>query len=361
MQPIRWGILGAARIARKNWRAILHSGNGVVTAVAARELERARAFVSECQAACPFAASPRVFPDYAAVLASPEVDAVYVPLPTALRPKWIQRAAASGKHVLCEKPCAVSAAALQPLLAACRQHRVQFMDGVMFMHHPRLARLRAVLDDRELFGEVRRLHANFNFLAGPEFMTGNIRVNSALEPLGCLGDLGWYCVRFALWTLNWQWPVRVTARRLGGQGDVPTEFSGELFFEGGVSASFYCSFIANQSQLAAIVGTKAVVEIADFVLPFTDREVGFDLRRNVSATVGGEWKIASEVTRITTGDHGADPANSQEARMFRNFAAQVQSGVLSEHWFAVAAQTQAIVDALMTAARTEAAVVVRPG
>src|SRR5258708_6778395 len=144
-QPLRWGILGTANIARKNWKAIFHSGNCVLTAVASRDPERSREFVAQCQAEAPFEAVPAAFGSYEELLASNKVDALYIPLPTGLRKDWVVRAARAGKHVLCEKPCAASVTDLQEMLAACRMHGVQFMDGVMFMHSRRLERIRETL------------------------------------------------------------------------------------------------------------------------------------------------------------------------------------------------------------------------
>ena len=210
MKKLRFGFLSTAGIGRKNWKAILHSGNCVISAVASRDAKKSRAFIRDCQRESPFAAEPAAFGSYEELLASPDVDAVYIPLPTGLRKEWVLRAAAAGKHVVCEKPCAVNAADLEEMISACRQNRVQFMDGVMFMHNPRLARVRKFLDDGKSVGEVRRISSAFSFYNGREFFRDNIRVNAALEPAGCLGDLGWYCIRFALWAMNWQLPREVT-------------------------------------------------------------------------------------------------------------------------------------------------------
>src|SRR5208282_6036000 len=158
------------------------------------------------------------------------------------------RAAAAGKHILCEKPCGVNVAALEEMLAACRKNSVQFMDGVMFMHSPRLARVREILEDGQSVGQIRRIASAFTFYPGEEFFSTNIRANGALEPTGCLGDLGWYCIRFALWTRNWRLPREVTGRLLSQSGSLPnrpsapTEFSAELFYDDGVSVQFYSSF-----------------------------------------------------------------------------------------------------------------------
>ena len=150
----RWGILGTAGIARKNWQAIALSGNSTLTAVASRSLDRSRQFIAECQAACPLPSAPAAVGSYDELLTRPDVDAVYIPLPTGLRKEWVVRAADAGKHVLVEKPVGVTAADVRDMLAACDRNRVQFMDGVMFMHSRRLDALRRTLDD----GDERRPH-----------------------------------------------------------------------------------------------------------------------------------------------------------------------------------------------------------
>ena len=209
---LRWGILGAANIARKNWKAIWNSKNGRVAAVASRDLRRSRRFIKECQAQAPFRPAPRALGSYEELLAAPDVDAVYIPLPTGIRGHWVKRAAEAGKHVVCEKPCATSVAELAEMLDACRRNQVQFMDGVMFMHSRRLERIREVLDDGQTVGPIRRITSAFTFRADEEFFASNIRAQSELEPHGCLGDLGWYCIRFALWAMNWKLPQRVTGQ-----------------------------------------------------------------------------------------------------------------------------------------------------
>ena len=191
MKPVRWGILGTANIAQKNWKAILNSGNGSVVAVASRDPKRSAEFIRLCQTEASFAHSPRALGSYDELLAASDIDAVYIPLPTGIRGDWVKRAAAAGKHVVCEKPCATSVAELNDMLAACRQHKVQFLDGVMFMHSRRLERMREVLDDGKTIGRTRRITSAFTFRAPAEFFASNIRARADLEPYGCLGDLGW--------------------------------------------------------------------------------------------------------------------------------------------------------------------------
>ena len=297
MNKLRIGILSTADIGRQNWKAIFNSGNSIVTAVASRDVARSRKFISECQREFPFAAEPAAFGSYEELLASKSVDAVYIPLPTGLRKEWVLRAAAAGKHVICEKPCGVSFADVQEMTDACRKNRVQFMDGVMFMHSPRMPRVREVLDDGKSVGSIRRISSAFSFCGNDEFSRGNIRVDGRLEPAGCLGDLGWYCIRFTLWAMKWQLPHTVTGRILsqsepaGGRLPAPTEFSAELLFDGNVSAEFYCSFLAAQQQWVFVSGGKGWLRIPDFVHPFNSREPAFEVNRTeirVQADAGAQ-------------------------------------------------------------------------
>jgi len=339
MNKLRFGILSTANIGRKNWKAIFHSGNAVVTAVASREVGRSRKFIRECQAEAAFETPPVAFGSYGELLASANVDAIYIPLPTGLRREWVVRAAEAGKHILCEKPCAPNAADLEAMISACRKNRVQFMDGVMFMHNPRLGQIRAVLDDGASIGPLKRITSHFSFLGGEDFLRGNIRMDNALEPLGCLGDVGWYCIRFALWTMNWRMPIRVEGRIIARAGDhsagVPLEFSGELFFDGGVSSGFYCSFLTAYGNWADISGAKGCLRVPDFVLPATGGKIAFE--------VNGRG--------VKTGRSASKPSAEQAANMIRNFVDQIFSGKLNDEWPVWALKTQQVLDASFKAAK----------
>ena len=351
-QPLlRWGILGAANIARKNWKAIWNSGNGRVTAVASRNLKRAKRFIKECQAQAPFQPGPRAFDDYAELLADPNLDAVYIPLPTGVRGPWVQRAAEAGKHVVCEKPCATDMAEMDDMLQACRNHQVQFMDGVMFMHSRRLARMREVLDDGRTIGSLKRITSAFTFRADDEFFTANIRGLSSLEPHGCLGDLGWYCIRFALWAMNWNLPQRVTGQLLSelkhsrSERAVPTEFSAELFFADGVTSSVYCSFLTETEQWANVSGTRGYLSVPDFVLPFSGSQIAFETGNPVFEIRGCDFEMKPHRRRWTVREHSHSHPTAQESRLFRNFARQVHSGKLNPLWPGMARETQLVMQA----------------
>ena len=285
---------------------------------------------------------------YEELLGSKEIDAVYIPLPTGLRKEWVIRAAEAWKHIVCEKPCATSVADLQEMLDACRRYRVQFIDGVMFMHSRRLEQMRAVLDDNASVGEVRRITSAFSFPGSADFFTQNIRVNSELEPFGCLGDLGWYCIRFALWAMRWQLPKEVSGRILReapakGQAPVPTEFSGELVFDKGVSAGFYCSFVTGNEQWAQVSGSKGYLRVSDFVLPFFGSEAAFEVNNAVHSVRGCDFAMEGHWRRFAVPEYSDSHPTSQETNLFRNFTDQVRSGKLNESWFEMASKTQQVV------------------
>ena len=102
-QVCRWGILSAANIARKNWLAIRNCDNAVVTAVASRDKAKAQQFIDECNGHSSFNPKPIAIGSYEELLKSPEIDAVYLPVPTGVRKDWVIKAAEAGKHVLAEK------------------------------------------------------------------------------------------------------------------------------------------------------------------------------------------------------------------------------------------------------------------
>ncbi len=354
--PLRWGFLGTARISRKNWRAIRDSGNSIVAGVASRDIDRGRQFIAECQAEAPLESPPRLFGSYEELLADAQIDAVYIPLPTGRRKEWVLRAAAAGKHIVCEKPCAGSLADLEEMLAACREHRVQFMDGVMFQHSRRLGQMRAVLDDGQSVGPIRRVSSAFSFAGSEAFQREDIRIQPDLEPYGCLGDLGWYCLQFSLWALDWRMPEFAIGRILGPAGGASgrpliRDFSGELLFDGVVSAGFSCSFCAADQQWATIGGPLGYLTVSDFVLPRSGPDAGY---RAAGGAGGGFDVCLKGVLRPQSEAPGkADASGSQEARLFRDFAAQVRTGRLNTAWPEIAWKTQKVMAACYASALQE--------
>lgn len=353
----RWGILGSAGIARKNWQSIFRSGNATITALASRSVDRAAEFIAECQAEFPFVAPPAAVGGYAELLERDDVDAVYIPLPTGIRKEWVIRAAQAGKHVMCEKPCANSAADLQDMVDACDQAGVQFMDGVMYMHNARMPKLRETIDDGRSIGDLRRIQTQFTFCAPPEFLQENIRMNSDLESYGCLGDLGWYTIRLILWTMNFELPKWVSGRMLASQGrpdspdGVPTEFSAEMGFANGVSASMYNSFRTENSQWIHLCGDRGSITFDDFVLPYYGNQVEFNIDNPVFRMDGCQSNMERHRRTISTYEYSNGHASAQETNLFRNFSAIVLSGKLDPYWPEISLKTQQVMDLCLQSAR----------
>ncbi len=357
----RFGILGAAFIARKNWQAIREAGNASLVAVASRDVARAKAFIEECQAQVPHPVKPEAMGSYEALLARADVDAVYIPLPTGLRKEWVIRAAQAGKHVLVEKPVGCTAADVEEMIAVCEKHGVQFMDGVMFMHGRRLQRLREVVD-REV-GTIRHIATQFSFLSDEEFQRTNIRAHGLLEPLGCLGDLGWYCLRFTLWAMGEIAPVSVTGRIHAEtrQGDdvasVPLAFSGTLSLANGANASFYCSFNAAHAQWAIVSGDKALLQVSDFVLPYSGMQTHFTVTKSEFVIDGCQADMHACKYTESLNEPSNNAPEAQEVRLFRDFAELVISGRRDDRWPKISLLTQRVLDACLLSAREGSRVV----
>jgi predicted dehydrogenase len=357
----RWGIMSTAEISKKNWLAIRNAPNATVAAVASRTVDRSEQYISECQPAVPHDPAPIALGSYEELLAREDIDAVYIPLPTGIRKEWIIKAAEAGKHVLAEKPSGNNSADVRELIDACAQNNVQCMDGVMFMHSERFQQMRGVLDDGESVGNVKRIVSHHCF-AGPEdFIKNNIRLSSDLEPLGAMGDVGWYNIRFTLWAMNWQKPTSVTGRILTEHKrddsplPVPIEMSAEMFFPGGVSSSMYCSFITENQQWAVIGGDKGFLNITDFVLPYFGSTLKFHVSRATFNIDGCDFNMEKRVKTHTVDEYANSTACAQETNMIRKFSDIALSGNLEPFWPEVALNTQLIMDATIESAHNNGA------
>lgn len=289
---LRVGVIGAASIAKKNIRAIAQSKNCVIAGLASRSVEKAKTFLNDLG----LSFDVKIFASYESIITSTEIDALYIPLPTILHVEWAKKAAAAGKHILIEKPVALNLNDLQDIIKACHANNCCYMDGVMFMHHRRTAMLGDLLRD-PLVSEVQRVSASFSFNAHEEFFKSNIRASSQGDPLGCLGDLGWYCIRIGLFAFNkGQFadaksiilPKRCTARCLKWTEDgVPLQVDAHISFsEEGWARElvFDNSFISAFRQRYELVcssrtlsrGDK-VVTCDDFVIPRCQKSASFQV------------------------------------------------------------------------------------
>lgn len=255
MTKLRWGILGVARINRRLIPALTHSYNSELRAIASRSLERAKAAAEAAQI-------PKAYGSYEELLADPEIDAIYIPLPNTLHAEWTMKAADHGKHVLCEKPLAPTAEEAQRVVDYCCAKNVKLMEGFMWPHHPRTARLQQFLDQGGI-GQLQRFVGSFTF-SMPDLQSSNIRLQANLAG-GSLLDVGCYPIYASRWVFGTE-PVRVYATAEYVR-DVDVSMSGLLRFPQGRMASFDCGFISPLRQRVEITGTKGVVVIKDLWAP----------------------------------------------------------------------------------------------
>jgi predicted dehydrogenase len=184
MNQVRWGVLSTAQFGLNQWVPAMQSGKyGAVTAIASRQLEKAKAAAAQLGIA-------RAYGSYEALLADPEIDAIYNPLPNHLHVAWSIKALEAGKHVLCEKPIALSAAEAQTLADAAHAHpRLKVMEAFMYRLHPQWQRARQIVASGGI-GALRTVESHFSYFnADP----GNIR-NQADVGGGGLMDIGCYTI-----------------------------------------------------------------------------------------------------------------------------------------------------------------------
>jgi D-xylose 1-dehydrogenase (NADP+, D-xylono-1,5-lactone-forming) len=262
MKPIRFGVLGAARI-NHNVIPAMHAAQGVEpAAIAARDFTRAQKMAQELEV-------PHAFSSYEALLES-DVDAVYIPLPNHLHATWAMVALEAGKHVLLEKPLAMNPLEAQQILGLAREKNLVVMEGFMYRHHPQFALALEHLQSGAI-GELRLTRSSFSFnLTQP----GDYRWVKSMGG-GALLDLGCYCINAALLFAG-AMPSSALARAgLGGEaGQAPAEFvdmdcAAILEFDT-FSAVFDCSFRQPLRQPLELVGEKGVIEIPQFVFPKDD-------------------------------------------------------------------------------------------
>ncbi len=271
MRTVRWGVLSTADIGMsKVAPAIQRAANAEVVAIASRDAARSEAAAAQL-------GIPASYPSYEALLAADDLDAVYIPLPNDQHAEWTIKAAESGKHVLCEKPLALSAAQAQEMDAACAEAGVLLQEAFMYRHHPtwveavRLVRTGSI-------GELEGIQTWFSYHNDdPQ----NIR-NRVEHGGGAVMDIGCYPINLSRMLFSAE-PVAVTARvRRDPVMGVDTLTSGVLEFPGGGQSTFTVCIRCEDYQRVHIVGTSGRIEIE---IPFN---IPGDRPTRIFRTAGGE-------------------------------------------------------------------------
>jgi predicted dehydrogenase len=302
VERLRWGILSTAAIGRRKVIPAIQRGERCeVVAIASRDAGMAARVADEL-------GIPSAHASYEALLADPAVEAVYIPLPNHLHKPWTIAAARAGKHVMCEKPLALSAADAEEMIDVCEREGVRLMEAFMYRVHPSWVAVRELVTGGRI-GRLQAVQSWFSFYNDDPTNIRNIRDAGG----GALYDIGCYNVSLSRLLFGGE-PTRISASitRDPATGiDVVT--SAILEFGDGV-ATFTCSIRAEDDQRVEIYGTEGRISIA---IPFN---IPPDRPTAVRVVAGGDPPVAPEVETLTF-----DPADPYTIEADA-FAAAVQDG-----------------------------------
>ena len=258
MSKIRWGLLSTANINRRLIPAIRESARGELVAVASRSQESAQKYADQWEI-------PQAFGSYEAMLASDAVDAVYIGLPNHLHAEWSIKAMRQGKHVLCEKPFALTLAEVDEMTAVSQQTGCVLTEAFMYRHHPQTKTVGEMVQNGRL-GQVTVFRGVFNFAIA-------VRDNVRLVPEwggGSLWDIGVYPLSLAQYIMGGP-PQQVFGQQWIGESGVDEVFSGQMLYADGRMAQISSSFRTPFHTQAEIIGTEGRIVLNR---PFTGHNDG---------------------------------------------------------------------------------------
>jgi predicted dehydrogenase len=247
MKQLRWGLLGTARINRAVIPALRASERSQLAAVASRERDKGAAYAKEW-------GIPRVV-GYEEMLADPGIDVVYIPLPNSLHAEWTIRAARAGKHVLCEKPLALTVEDVEAVAAAARAAGVVVAEAFMYRHHPQTRRVKELVDAGAV-GPLKLVRGAFTFDLTREV---DVRLAADLGG-GSLWDVGCYPVSYARYLVGAE-PVEAAGWQAVGPSGIDEGFYGQLRFGPEVFAQFDSGFRAAFRTRLEVVGRQGTIVV----------------------------------------------------------------------------------------------------
>lgn len=263
---IKWGVISTATIAQNAViPGIQESETGEVYAIASRNADNAKKVAQELEI-------PVAYGSYEELLANPEIDAVYIPLPNHLHKEWSIKAMEAGKHVLCEKPIALNTKEAQEMKDASKKYGVVLAEAFMYRYHPRYQMIQEVIDEGTI-GEIRGMHGTFTFnnAAAAE----NVRFKKDWGG-GGLYDVGVYPISAARMILKEE-PQAATVHAFFSEthDQVDMMASGMLEFDHGVALSFDCGMWAASRNRLEILGTEGRIEVPSAFVSHQNKEDHF--------------------------------------------------------------------------------------
>jgi D-xylose 1-dehydrogenase (NADP+, D-xylono-1,5-lactone-forming) len=251
---LNWGILSTARISKAVIPPIKASKRSKLVAVGSRTLETGQKFAKNWDI-------PRVYGSYEELLADPDIDVIYNPLPNTLHAEWTIKAAQAGKHVLCEKPITLTVEELDQVKKAATENNVIVTEAFMYRHHPMTLKVQQLVAEKAI-GDIKLLRGCFSFSLGRD---EDIRWELDLGG-GSLWDVGCYPVSYTL-ALVGQEPVEMQGFTVKAESGVPKLYIGQMRFANGIHAQFDCSFETPTYMYMEIRGTEGTIIVPDAFKP----------------------------------------------------------------------------------------------
>jgi predicted dehydrogenase len=280
MTSLRIGILSTAAIARRKViPGMRRAQRCEVVAIASRDVDRARATAGELDI-------PTAHGSYEALLADPGVDAVYIPLPNHLHAEWTIAAARAGKHVLCEKPLALSVAEAERMVGACADAGVVLMEAFMYRHHPSWVAVRELVASGRI-GRLMAVQSWFGFYNDDPANIRNVRDYGG----GAMYDIGCYAVNLSRMLFGAEPDTVLASLTRDPDTGVDILASAILRFGAG-QASFTCSTRTEDDQRVEIYGTTGRISIE---IPFN---IPPDRPTRIAVAAGGDPPVAPDVETL---------------------------------------------------------------
>lgn len=257
---LNWGLLSTAKINQELIKPLRASKRTRLLGVASRSQSSAEAYASEWKI-------PRAYGSYEAMLADPEIDVIYNSLPNHLHAEWTIKALRAGKHVLCEKPLALSLAEVDAMIAASQETGKVLAEAFMYRHHPQTLKVKEIVDSGVL-GKLQVIKGAFSFVLDREGNYRNIKEMGG----GSIWDVGCYPISYTRMILGEE-PLEVFGWQSEGPDGIDESFYGQMRFGSGVHAQFDSGFKSHFRAHMEIVGTDGVLQIPSPFKPGLKNEI----------------------------------------------------------------------------------------
>jgi D-xylose 1-dehydrogenase (NADP+, D-xylono-1,5-lactone-forming) len=283
-QTLRWGLLSTANINKALIDPIRQAARSELVAVASRDAAKAEEYARQHDI-------PKAHGSYEALLADPDVDVIYNPLPNTMHSEWTIKATDAGKHVLCEKPLVTTLAEFDQVVEAANRNKVTVFEAFMYLHHPQTLKTQEMVRNGQI-GKIQQINSWFHFYLAPE-RASNIRLNASLDG-GSLWDVGVYPNSLALVMAAaggaGELPIEVTADQIVGETGVDVAMRAQLRFANGLVAQISSSLRTPFREAAHIIGDQGSIQ---WLEPWKPGVAGKESRAVLTTIQGGEASIVT--------------------------------------------------------------------